>query len=54
MTFSDQTPSPLQQQPGDNLAESDILDFDRLAATVLLTVQALQRLHAAFDRRFTR
>jgi hypothetical protein len=53
MTYIDQTPQPLRRTV-DNSTESDNLDFDRLAANVLLTVQALQALHAAFDRRFTR
>ena len=47
--WQDQLPPPV-----DDTSASASLDFDRLAANVLLTVQALHALHSAFDRKFTR
>lgn len=48
------TPWGDQSTPVNNPSESEEYDFARLAANVLLTVQALQALHQAFDRKFTR
>jgi len=53
MAFTDQAPPP--PSSSDQSMEAGLeFDFNRLAANVLLTVQALQALHAAFDQRFTR
>ncbi len=53
MAYTDQAPPPSRQPPGQP-DPAEYLDFDRLATNVLLTVQALQALHQAFDKRFTR
>lgn len=47
---------PVQQydSPPDNPAANESLWADQLAANILLTVQALQRLHTALDEKFTR
>lgn len=47
--WSDQAPQPIEPEP----TESQLW-ADQLAANILLTVQALQQLHAAIDAKFTR
>jgi hypothetical protein len=54
MTYMDQPPPRLPRPSTEEPQVIEGFEFDKLAAHVLLTVQALQALHQAFDRRFTR